>query len=161
MRPLHAVVVGARKSTSAARPLPDEVVLPEETSGRSAAILRTVGAVAVLVVGAVHLEQYLAGYSSVSVIGPLFLLNFAGATVIGLGLLVPAARLRGVHVLLALGGIGLAATSFVFLFVSEHQPLFGFQESGYRAAIVLALAAEAVAVVALAAYLAVRARMRA
>jgi len=122
------------------------------------AILRTLGAIAVLVVGAVHLQQYLADGDTVAVIGPLFLLNFAGATLIGLGLLVPAAPLRRVHVLLALGGIGLAATSFVFLFVSEHQPLFGFQEDGYRAGMVIALAAEAVAVVTLVAYLATRVR---
>ena len=143
------------------RPAPDEVLLPEQSSGAAPAILRTVGAVAVLVVGAVHLQQYLAdSYSTVPVIGPLFALNFAGATVIGLGLLVPAAWLWRVRVLLALGGIGLAATSFVFLFVSESRPLFGFQEHGYRAAIVIALVAEAVAVVALAGYLAARARRR-
>ena len=151
-----------RESTYSTRPLPDEAVLPEQGPGRAPAILRTLGAIAVLVVGAVHLYEYVAEhFDVVSVIGPLFVLNFAGATVIGGGLLVPAARLRAVHVLLALGGIGLAATSFVFLFVSEHQPLFGFQESGYRAAIVIALAAEAVAVVALSAYLAIRARRRA
>jgi hypothetical protein len=144
------------------RPLPDEAVLPEQGPGRAAAILRTVGAVAVLVVGAVHLYEWVAEhFRAVSIIGPLFLLNFAGATVIGLGLLVPVARLRRLQALLALGGVGLAATSFVFLFVSEHQPLFGFQEHGYRAAIVIALAAEAAAVVALTAYLAVRARRRA
>ena len=45
-----------------------------------------------------------------------------------------------------------------FLFLSEHQPLFGFQDYGYRTAIVVALAAEAAAVVALSAYLAARAR---
>ncbi|HEU5214004.1 MAG TPA: hypothetical protein VFU30_00540 [Gaiellaceae bacterium] len=147
------------------RPLPDEVMLsgtPERTGGRAPAVLRTVGAIAVLVVGAVHLQQYLGDhFDVVPVIGPLFALNFAGATVIGLGLLVPAARLRVVHVLLALGGIGLAATSFVLLFVSESRPLFGFQDYGYRTGIVVALAAEAVAVVALTAYLAVRARRRA
>jgi hypothetical protein len=60
-----------------------------------------------------------------------------------------------------LGGIGLAATSFVFLFISEHQPLFGFQEHGYRLGIVVALVAEAAAVVALAAYLGARGRGRA
>jgi hypothetical protein len=49
----------------------------------------------------------------------------------------------------------------VFLFVSEHQPLFGFQEDGYRPGIVIALVAEAVAVVALAAYLATQVRGRA
>jgi hypothetical protein len=145
--------------THTQRPLPDEAVLPERGPGRASAILRTVGAIAVLVVGAVHLYEWVADYFSVvPIIGPLFLLNFAGATVIGLGLLVPVPRLRRLQVLLALGGIGLAATSFVFLFISEHQPLFGFQDYGYRAAIVIALAAEATAVVALSAYLAARAR---
>jgi hypothetical protein len=122
-------------------------------------MFRTVGGIAVLAVGAVHLQQYLAmHFNSVRVIGPLFLLNFIGATVIGLGLLVPASRMRFLHPLLAFGGIGLAATSFVFLFVSEHQPLFGFQEAGYRTAIVVALAAEAVGVILLLAYLAARRR---
>jgi hypothetical protein len=150
------------RTTNSTRPLPDEAVLsePGEAHGRTPGVLRALGAVAVLVVGAVHLEEYLGGYSSVAVIGPLFLLNFAGATVIGLGLLIPAARLRVLHGLLAVGGIGLAATSFVFLFVSEHQPLFGFKEDGYRLAIFVALAAEALAVGALTAYLAARARRR-
>jgi hypothetical protein len=122
-------------------------------------VMRTLGAFAVLVVGAVHLQQYFADYFRVvPTIGPLFVLNFAGATVIGLGLLVPAARLRLAHLLLALGGMGLAATSFGFLLISRHTPLFGFRDYGYRPGIVIALAAEAVAVVALAAYLATRAR---
>jgi hypothetical protein len=146
------------RTTYPTRPLPDEAVL-ERPGGHAVTILRTVGAIAVLVVGAVHLQQYLsAGFDTVSVIGTLFVLNFAGATVIGLGLLVPWARLRLVHLLLALGGIALSATSFVFLFVSENQPLFGFQESGYRAAIVVALAAEAVAVITLGAYVLMRVR---
>jgi hypothetical protein len=66
--------------------------------------------------------------------------------------------MRPLHLLLSLGGIGLAATAFVFLFVSEHQPLFGFQDYGFRMEIVLALAAEAAAVVTLAGYLAARVR---
>jgi hypothetical protein len=150
------------RAANSTRPLSDEVILYErgERRARVPWVLRTLGAVAVLVVGAVHLEQYVGGYSAVSVIGPLFLLNFVGATVIGAGLLLPAARLRAIHVLLALVGIGLAATSFVFLFISEHRSLFGFQEHGYRGAIVAALVAEAAAVVALMAYLAVHARRR-
>jgi hypothetical protein len=151
-----------RRTRSTTRPVPDEVMLSERDRGRATAVLRTLGAIAVLVVGGVHLEQYLReGFDTVSVIGPLFLLNFIGATVIGLGLLVPSVGMRLLHPLLALGGIGLAATSFVFLFVSEHQPLFGFQEHGYRAAIVIALAAEALAAATLAAYVALRARSRA
>lgn len=151
------------RNTLGRRPLSDEAFSsdPEHSSRRMPQTLRTMGALATLVVGAVHLQQYLSGYSSVSVIGPLFLLNFAGATVIGVGILAPGSRLRSIHGLLGLGGIGLAASSFVFLFISEHQPLFGFQEHGYRAAIVIALAAEALAVVSLAAYLATRTRYRA
>src|SRR5688572_25288229 len=95
--------------------------------------LRALGAVSLLAVGAVHLQQYDALYSTIPTIGTLFVLNFAGATAIGLGLLAPVerlfGRLRGVlPVVLALGGIGIAATSFVFLFVSERTPLFGFME---------------------------------
>jgi hypothetical protein len=149
-------------TTQMTRPVPDEAALDERPAGRTPAILRTLGAIAVLVVGAVHLQQYFVDYFRVvPIIGPLFALNFAGATVIGLGLLVPAARLRVLHILLALGGIGLAATSFVFLFISEHRPLFGFEDYGYRPGIVIALAAEAAAVVMLGAYLAARARTRA
>lgn len=148
---------GRRETT---RPVPDEVELTSPS--RAPAILRTLGAVAVLVVGAVHLEQYFAEhFNVVPTVGPLFVLNFAGATVIGVGLLVPGARMRLLHGLLALGGIGLAATAFVFLFVSEHQSLFGFQDYGYRLEILVALAAEAAAVVTLAAYLSIRAGRRA
>jgi hypothetical protein len=147
---------------TARRPVPDEAPLPDARRGRGAAVLRTVGGIAILVVGAVHLQQYFGVHiDKVPTIGTLFLLNFAGATVIGLGLLLPWARLGGIHLPLALGGIGLAATSFVFLFISEHQPLFGFQDHGYRAAIVIALAAEAIAVVALAAYVVAGSRSRA
>lgn len=152
---------GTAQST---RPVPDEVALhedPEARPGPAPTVLRTVGALAVLVVGAVHLEQYFAEhFSVVPIIGPLFVLNFAGATLIGAGLLVPGRRMRLLHGLLAFGGIGLSGTAFVFLFVSEHQPLFGFQDYGYRTEIVVALAAEAVAVVTLAGYLAARVARR-
>ena len=150
-----------RSTRTTTRPVPDAAILPgpSEQRGRMPAMLRTLGAIAVLVTGAVHLEQYFgANIGTVSVIGPLFLLNFAGAMVIGLGLLIPSVRMRILHLLLALGGIGLAATSFVFLFVAEYHSLFGFRESGYRPAIVIALAAEAVATVALAAYVAMATR---
>jgi hypothetical protein len=151
------------RSTRTSRPMPDEAVLSgEHRDGRAPALLRTLGGIAVLVVGAVHLQQYIGNhFDVVPIIGPLFLLNFLGATVIGLGLLIPAARMRAMHLLLALGGMGLAATSFVFLFISEHQPLFGFQDYGYRLGIVIALAAEAVTVVALATYLGIRGPRRA
>ncbi|HEX5245875.1 MAG TPA: hypothetical protein VFW41_01960 [Gaiellaceae bacterium] len=142
---------------TSARPVPDEVMLAEPRAGDGGrgTTLRVLGALAVLAVGAVHLEQYFAvHFSVVPVIGPLFALNFAGAAAITLGLLLPPlARLR---VLLALGGIALAVTSAVFFFIGEHRPLFGFEDYGYRPAILAALAAEAAAVVLLGSYLGLR-----
>jgi hypothetical protein len=141
------------------RPAPDEVVLEPQSSRSLGSPLRVLGALAVLVVGAVHLEQYFAvHFGVVPIIGPLFALNFAGAVLIGLGLLLPTPRRQLVHAVLALGGIGLAASSFVFLFISERQPLFGFEDYGYRPAILIALAAEGAAVILLAGYLVARLR---
>ena len=139
------------------RPAPDEAVLDDARGGsRAGTALRVLGALAVLAVGAVHLEQYFGvHFNVVPVIGPLFALNFAGAVLIALGLLLPLGRL---HIPLALGGIGLAATSFVFFFISERRTLFGFQDYGYRPAILVALAAEAAAIVLLGGYLAGRGR---
>jgi hypothetical protein len=106
--------------------------------------IRALGALAVLAVGAIHLQQYFELYSAIPTIGTLFVLNFAGATAIGLGLLAPVERLLGGRLgsaavaLLALAGIGLAATAFVFLTISEQTPLFGFMEPGYDPAAILA-----------------------
>lgn len=157
----HGSRAGARPIPDVAPPAPDEDPRPRHTKAQLG--LRVLGAVAVLVVGAVHLEQYFAvHYRVVPVIGPLFLLNFIGATALGLLLLSPAERLvdrtvgRGgslVVALLALSAIGLAVTSFVFLFVSESTTLFGFHEYGYRAAIVISLSAEAATAVFLGGYL--------
>jgi hypothetical protein len=97
---------------------------------------RVLGALSLLAVGAVHLQQYSTLYSEIPTIGTLFVLNFLGATAIGLGLLAPVERLLGrwggpALALLSLGGIALAATAFVFLLISERTPLFGFMEPGY------------------------------
>jgi hypothetical protein len=124
--------------------------------------LRVLGASSLFAVGAVHLQQYFTLYSSIPTIGTLFVLNFVGATVIGLGLLAPVERLSGrlgsaLPALLALGGIILAATAFVFLFISERTPLFGFMEPGYDPTAILASrVAEAVTVLFLAGFLLVR-----
>jgi hypothetical protein len=120
---------------------------------------RVLGALAVLAVGAVHLQQYEYLYSAIPTIGTLFILNFVGATAIGVGLLAPLESLAGrrwggiaVDVL-ALAGIGLAATSFAFLAISEQTPLFGFMEPGYDPTAILASrVAEGVAVLSLGAF---------
>ena len=123
---------------------------------------RVLGALALLSVGAVHLQQYLYLYSAIPTIGTLFLLNFAGATAIGLALLTPVERLLGrwsdaVVALLALGGIGHSPTAFVLLLVSERTPLFGFMEPGYDPTGILASRlAEGAAIVLLGGHLAAR-----
>jgi hypothetical protein len=118
------------------------------------------GAMALLAAGADHLDEYAAnGFSTVPTIGTLFLLNFLAATLIGVGLLVPWEHLvkrlaRPVRSLLALGGIGVAATSLIGLWISETSSLFGFTDYGFRSTIVVAIVAETITIVGLSAYLA-------
>ncbi len=118
-----------------------------------AQIARYFGAVSILLVGAVHAQQYYEAYFSVvPVIGTLFLLSFIGAGIVGTALFAPVYRLGRnlgdlILVLAALGGIGIAAGSLVSLLVSEYTPLFGFMESGYRLAIVLAIVFDVLATV--------------
>jgi hypothetical protein len=121
---------------------------------------RLIGAFALFVVGGVHLEQYsVAHFSAIPTIGPLFLVNFVAATAAGLLLLLAAApALRRVGPLLdvvaAGGGIGVAAGALAALLISEHTPLFGFMEHGYRREIVISIAAEVVAIAVLGVFLA-------
>ena len=117
---------------------------------------RLLAAISLLAIGAVHIQQYVvADYRVIPTIGPLFLLNFIGGTVLGLYFLVPASRNASrfrlsVDAVAAVAGWFLAAGALVGLLVSEHTPLFGFMEHGYRFAIVFAIVSEAVAIVALA-----------
>jgi hypothetical protein len=106
---------------------------------------RYLGAISILVVGAIHAQQYYDAYFRVvPTIGTLFLLSFIGAAIVGALLFAPV-RLLGerlgdlVLVVAALGAIGIALGTFVSLVISEYMPLFGFMESGYRLAIVLTL----------------------
>jgi hypothetical protein len=121
---------------------------------------RALGALSLLAVGAVHLQQYHTIYHAIPTIGTLFLLNFVGATAVGLALLAPIERALGrwgdpIVALLALAGIGQAATSFVFLLIAERTPLFGFMEPGYDpTAIMAARVAEVATVVLLSGFLA-------
>jgi hypothetical protein len=104
---------------------------------------RVLGALSLLAVGAIHLQQYFELYSAIPTIGTLFVLNFVGATIVGLGLLAPIERLLGrlggaALALLTLAGTLQAATAFVFLWISERTPLFGFMEPGYDPEAILA-----------------------
>lgn len=124
------------------------------------------GAAAVLATGADHLYEYAHdGFSSVPTIGTLFLLNFIGATIIGVALLLPLARIaprfgERLRALLAISGVGLAGTSLLALWISETSSLFGFSDYGFRATIVVAIVAESVAIVTLGAYLLITALRR-
>ncbi|HEY1523131.1 MAG TPA: hypothetical protein VGF70_08980 [Solirubrobacteraceae bacterium] len=118
-------------------------------------ILRTMrfsGALALLAVGAIHLQQYAgSGYEQVPTIGTLFLLNMISCTVVGVGLLLPVGRWLGarradaVVGMLAAGGALIALLSLIALFISETSTLFGFSEDGYKTAIMASIGAEAVA----------------
>jgi hypothetical protein len=116
-------------------------------------VARYLGAISIVVVGAIHAQQYYDAYFSfVPTIGTLFLLSFIGSGVVGAMLVAPVRRLgRGIGdlilVLAAVGGIGIAAGSLVSLLISEYRPLFGFMESGYRLAVVLTIVFDSLATV--------------
>ena len=112
-------------------------------------VIRRAGAVAILAVGAVHLQQYLTGYNVLPTIGTLFLLNAISAGVVGFGLLLPIEKLFRERVigLLALGAVAIAIGSLIALFISETSVLFGFSENGYDTAVVIAIAAEVATIV--------------
>ena len=63
------------------------------------------------------------------------------------------------YVVLVLIGL-VALAPFVFLLISEHTPLFGFMESGYRLAIVLTLVFDTLATVFLGVFVLIVARAR-
>lgn len=112
--------------------------------------MRVLGALALLGVGAVHLQQYYAAdYSGVPTIGPLFLVNGIGSGILGVTLLFPFERvLRGrsgdaAVGLVTSGAVMIAAGSLVALFISEYGGLFGFIEPGYSLPVVLAIVTEA------------------
>jgi hypothetical protein len=123
--------------------------------------VRGLAALLLIFVGADHYYEYSVDhYSVLPTIGTLFLLNFISASAIGVVLLAPLSRifhrLSGAVVeLAALGGFAIAATSLVALLVSEQTKLFGFMESNYRPAIIVAIASEAAAAAVLALLLAI------
>lgn len=126
--------------------------MAERTGSRVVTATRMLGAIALLLIGGIHYQQYrYAFYSAVPTIGPLFLANFIGATALGLFLLAPGKSRIGrlgnlLEQLAALAGVGLAASGIAALLISEQTPLFGFMEQGYRFVIVLTLTSEAAAI---------------
>lgn len=114
--------------------------------------MRRVGVLAILVTGAVHLQQYVGDYQDVPTIGPLFLLNAIGSGAVAVGLLIPLQRWLGerrgdVAVgLLALGGVAIGLGSLISLYIAETSTLFGFSEGTLETVMWIAIVAEAAAV---------------
>jgi hypothetical protein len=94
----------------------------------------------------VHVQQYFALLHDVRWIGPLFLLNAVACVLVIVAL--ASARTRP---LAALAGIAISAVALGALVVSYGRGLFGWQEAGFRTPVELAVIAEVVAVVGLAA----------
>jgi EamA domain-containing membrane protein RarD len=114
-------------------------------------VLRYAGALATIVAGVVHLQQYADFIRDVPTIGVLFLLDAASAGVVAIMLATRHARLG------AAGGIALSAGAIVSIAISMSSAgLFDYQEPTLRAPIAIAIAAEAVAVALLLAYLVAR-----
>jgi len=117
--------------------------------------MRRVGVLAILVTGAVHLQQYLGDYHSIPTIGPLFLLNAIGSGVVAVGLSLPVERWfaerRGEIAvgLLALGGVAIGLGALIGLYIAETSTLFGFSEGTLETVMWIAIVAEATAVVVL------------
>jgi hypothetical protein len=125
-----------------------------------ARLSRYLGAFALLGVGVDHIQQYSGdSYSAIPTIGTLFALNFVSATIVGVALVSPVKRLAGrwadaVLAVLAISGIGIAASSLAGLLISESSGLFGFMEQGYRAVIVTSIVLEVLTTFLLGAFLA-------
>jgi hypothetical protein len=107
---------------------------------------RLVGALAVLLGGSIHLQQWLTVFRDLDV-GPLFLANVVASVVVGAALLAYDTRL------VAAAGIVLSAGSLLALYLSRTTGLVGFEATGYELAEVEAIVVEGLALVALAAYL--------
>jgi hypothetical protein len=89
----------------------------------AANLLAVAGAVLLVWSGVIHLQLWDDGYRSISVIGPLFLIQGVGGIVLA-GILVLFRWL----VLMAAGAVLLASTA-VGLLLSVHIGLFGYRES--------------------------------
>jgi hypothetical protein len=85
-------------------------------------LLRVAGALLVLAAGAIHLWLYFDYFSTVHVVGTLFLINAAASFVIGSTLmLTPAGWALG-------AGIGYAAGTLGGFFLSVYHGIFGYVE---------------------------------
>lgn len=129
--------------------------MADRTAGLSLRNNRTLGAVALLVIGVLHYEQFRRAFDSSNPrSAPLYAANFIVATGLALVLLVPvSSRLKPngewLDQLVARVGVMVAAGGLIATLASEHTPVFGFREHGYGFGVALALTLDVTAVVTL------------
>ena len=109
------------------------------------------GAFTTLLVGAVHVQQFMGEVGDAPTIAQLFLLNGIGAGGIVIGLVLPRLRL-----LAALGGIGLSVGALISLAIARYAEngIFDYTEPDLRAPVVVAIVSELASVALLSGYLA-------
>lgn len=101
-------------------------------------VLRVLGALSLLAMGAVHLHEFQGLYGPVPTIGRLFFVNFIGAIVLAVAVLAltPIELLwervgRVLAIVVPVAGILFALGTLGELWYSENHTLFGFREPGY------------------------------
>ena len=107
-----------------------------------ATVWRWLAALAVLVAAVVHLVLWTQGYSDISVVGPLFLLNAVG------GIVLAVLLVSWWHWLPLIGGIGFGALTLIAFVLSTTVGFYGVSGSFVGTNELIAAAAEVVAVVA-------------
>lgn len=119
---------------------------------RAIRVLLGLTAVAVGIAGFLHGRLYHQGYSEVTVVGPLFLLNEISS-----GVVIALLLLRRPW-LFALGALGISVGAVVSIVISHTTSLFGFAEHRYdgRATAIVVAECAATALVLLAGTLATR-----
>jgi hypothetical protein len=97
---------------------------------------RGLAAAGVFLAAVVHLDLWVQGFSSISTIGPLFMLDFVAGMIIGVGVLVWR------HWLPALAAAGFGAATVVAFWISVVHGLFGVKETPTGSSEILAEVAE-------------------
>jgi hypothetical protein len=126
-------------------PRPRTAPFARTSRRRLAAAVRALGAAALAAEGAVHLQQFLQIFFAVPLIGPLFVLNAVGCAGAAGGLLFRRTVRLG-----ALAGVAVSLAALAGLAKSYAGGFLGWTEAGLRPAVEIAIASEAVAIVALA-----------
>jgi len=105
--------------------------------------LRTVAAIAIVIQGAVHLQQYLDGFSAIAIIGPLFLINAIVSVAVAIWLM------KSDGALPVMAGAPLLLGSLGSIFLTSTTGLFGYVSPSLGAAEITAIVFEVIGVIAL------------